>query len=195
MKRIISVLLVAVMLLLLASCQPAGVDLAKYQAAIEATEPTAARVTVSLTSAVYEGVELGSEYAITFNDDGSASVEFTYDVLNDSGTGSTDFKSTVPGSATIASDGTVTGDSVPASVASGAKLAIKLDQSKFKSMIEARGILTVEVLAANTEAVLGFKVDADVSFELRITEDGKIGSASLNYTDAAGATAIVVTYE
>ena len=195
MKRIISVLLVVAMLLLLASCQTTGVDISKYQKAIDATEPNAARVTVSLASSTFPGVVLESAYDFTFNSDGSASVEFTYDVLNDSGTGSDDFMSTLSGSATIAADGTVTGDDVPASVVSGAKLAIVLDQSKFKSMIEAKGILTVEVLAANTEAVLGFKLDADASFELRITEDGKIGSASLNYTSTEGAAAIVVTYE
>ena len=195
MKRIISILLVAVMLLLLASCQPAGVDISEYQNAIVATEPTAVRVTVTLDSAVFSGVVLNSAYDITFNGDGSATVEFEYDVVNDTSSESDEFISVKTGSATIAADGTVTGDNVPASVVAGAKLAINLDQSKFKSMIEARGILTVEILAANTEAVLGFKVDADASLELRITEAGTIGSASLNYTDATGAVAIVVAYE
>ena len=197
MKKISSLLLVLCMLLLLAACTTTDTtDISKYQAAIDATEPTTVRVTTTFTSSVFSGVILNGEYDVTIADDGSATVEYTYEELNEGGVGAEGFINTVPGSATISADGTVSADGeLPASVTAAKKLAIKLDSSKLKSVVEARGILTAEVLAANTEAVLGFKVDTDVSLELRITADGRIGSASINYTTADGHNSVVVTYE
>ena len=83
MKKISSLLLVLCMLLLLAACTTTDTtDISKYQAAIDATEPTTVRVTTTFTSSVFSGVILNGEYDITIADDGSATVEYTYEELN-----------------------------------------------------------------------------------------------------------------
>ena len=195
MKKIVSILLVAVMMLLLASCQPAGdTDISTYKNALSATDSKEIVVSAKYTSLAFTDIELESEYTVTLLEDGSATVEFWYDVLNDSSSDSTDLITRHPGSATIAANGTVSGDDLPASVTAGAKISFNLDQSKFKSMNEAHGILTAEILSANTEAVLGFKVDADVTLTLRITNDGKLGSASIAYATESENVSISILY-
>lgn len=186
MKRIVSLLLALTLVFALASCG-AGDDLSTYQNAISATNPSSVTVTTKLVAG---DVELNGSYDITYAD-GAATVVYEYEKLNLDFEG--DMVKTESGTSTVAADGTATG--VDAAVTSAAKLAIKLDTSKIKSVVEARGILTCEILAANTAAVLGFAVDADVSLELRVTADGKVGSASLSYTTDAGAHTIVCTFD
>lgn len=188
MKRIVSLLLILTLVFALASCAPAGADLSKYQNAIDATSP--AKVTIS-TKLNADDVELLGSYEIVYAD-GVANITYQYEELTLLGD---NIKETVgPITTTLSPDGTATG--VNGNITSAAKLNVKLDAAKMKSFIEAKGILTCEILAANTASVLGFSTGADTSLELRLTADGKIGSASINYTTGEGyLSSVIITFE
>ena len=194
MKKIIALILALACVFALVACAPASNDLAEYTAAVANTSPSVVVVSVTTNDAQF-GIELGATYTITYNEDGTASVKFVYDVLNSAtmGDGVTTEKS---GSATVAADGTVTGDGVDTSVLAAAALSLNLN-APIKSYIVARGILTASIDKANTAAVLGVELPSDASLELRMadTDGTKIGQATINYTNDRGTVRIVCQYD
>ena len=100
--------------------------------------------------------------------------------------------SVVKGTATVSADGTVSGD-VDAKVSAATAVKINLDPSKITYSIE-RGILTVTVKAADTQAVLGVDLGADASMTMTVSDGGKIGSVSYSYSIGTDSTVSVVCF-
>ena len=206
MKKILALVLVIGCVLSLGSCKlfkkitGKPVDetpvfdtaaVAAVQAKIDASVPETAKVTVALTSSL--GV-LNSEYNVTYNTDGTATVTYYYEKFNSPADESVNgFKSQYTGETTVGADGTLSG--TPEGIASVEALTfdINLDPSKIYDATVNPGVISVIVKAENTEAVLGVNLGADATV---IITTGSLGvtSIAISYTTSAGTVDIVATY-
>ncbi len=157
------------------------VSIVSVQNAINASTPATADVSVIYDSKA--GV-LAAEYDVVYNADGSSTVNYTYETFNtiDPDDPDAPLKSENTGVVTIASDGTVTGNlgNGIVSVKSLNNFNITLDESKITvSKLEA-GILNAEIKSADTEAVLGYALDSDVTLTIN-TADLSVKSIILMY--------------
>lgn len=199
MKRIIAIILAFTMLFALASCGPKGdgtktVDLTEFKNAVAATAPTAVKVEVTQKNDFLPDVPLTATYNIEYASDGSATVNFEYTLYEeiDENNPPEHITTTYTGAASIAPDGTVTGDKVGGTVTSVASVNFNLDESKMTSTASL-GILTARIPAANTAAVLGTAIDADVTLTLS-TANGVVVGATLSYTLGGSEYEIACTY-
>lgn len=194
MKKLLAIILALACVLSLWACGPAATDLTQYTQAIANTAPGSAIIDVTMNDTEF-GIELKGVYNITYNEDGSASVEFTYNKLNPAASSSKDMYEEKSGSATISADGKVEGDGVDGSVVAATLIKLNLT-APIKSSVVARGILTADIEQANTAAVIGVELPSDATLELRMadTEGTKIGQATINYTNDRGAVRIVCQY-
>ncbi len=197
MKRIIAIILAFAMLFALASCGQKGdgtktVDLTEFKNAVSATAPTAVKVEVTQKNDFLPDVPLTATYNIEYASDGSATVNFEYTLYNEIDEEETDLTTTYTGAASIAPDGTVTGDKVGGTVTSVASVNFNLDESKMTSTASL-GILTARIPAANTAAILGTAIDADVTLTLS-TANGVVVGATLSYTLGGSEYEIACTY-
>ena len=204
MKKIFAILLVLTMALsvfALAGCGDNGdggeVDntdhkLEAIKTALSATDPASTDIEIKAVTTL--GVTLEGEYNVTYNSDGSATVEYSYDKLNEAG--SDELVSRVDGYATIAQDGTVSGD-ISATVAGAATKSFNLDPAKLKSYSAEEGSLVAIIAAENVEALLGTAISglvSDVTISM-FANDGEITSVSLAYTHSlAGAVTVECVY-
>ncbi len=199
MKKLLSALLALVMCMtLLVSCkdeedpeEPKD-DLAPFTDAITASAPATAKITTKLTYELDSLTgTLNGEYNVTYGADGSATVSYTYEKLNEITEDTTEFKSTVPGTATVDAQGNVTGD-LGGSVTAATVLKLTLDKEKMTFTVEG-GVLTATISAENAVSVLG--VDTGVEATLKLTvSDGKVSSVAITYTTAKGPAEIVAVY-
>lgn len=191
MKKIIALILAVVCLFALVACSESEADkqLAVYIDAISKTSPSAAVINTTYTDANF-GVSLGGAYNVTYNDDGTATVAYEYDKLGQIGE---EFMSTVSGTVTIKEDGTVDG-TIDTAVQAAAEIKLNLKASEIAQFTVAKGILTAIIKADKTESVLGVDLGADASLMMVVTNDGKIGTVSVVYTDEGGTSSIVCMY-
>ena len=194
MKKIIAILLALTLLFALASCKGDNgptVDIESYKTAISNTSLKSAHIEITAKNDFLPEHPLTAEYNVTYNDDGSATINYTYMVYNEIGAETTDITTTIPGYATISADGVVSGD-VSATVSSAAGVNFNLDLGKMAAS-EDHGILRATGSAADTEAVLGGAIGADVVFTLTVA-NGTVTGATINYTLDGVAYEIVCTY-
>ena len=187
MKRIVALLLALTLVFALASCKPddtpdgpAKLDITPVKEAIAATALTSARVEVVASNDFLPEHPLTAKYDVVYNADGSASVVFTYDQYNDITPEGGDIITTSRGSATVAADGTVTGDPVSGTVTGAASVSFNLDESKLASFDLSMGILSANVAKDNTAAVLGSAINADVVLTVA-TANGVVTGATISY--------------
>lgn len=196
MKKILALILAVCCVFTLASCRKDepetpvvnAEDIAPFQAKIDASFPETATVTVTFKSALGT---LDSEYLVTYNMDGSATVAYTYEKFNT--TDSSEFKSTYEGQTNISTNGTLSSN--PEGIASVEALTfdINLDPTKIYSATVTSGILSIVVKAENTEAVLGVNLGVDATVVISVGTLG-VGSVAISYTTAEGTVDIVSTY-
>ena len=169
MKKIISIVLVLTCLLALASCDLFGGSNGAFQTAIDNTNPKDIIVDASVET---ELGDLTSSFEIHFNDDGSAVIEYTTEKFNKIGEGDGELKSTIAGTITKAADGTYSGDTEAVDV-SGIVAGAKIDVSAMKdyTVNEAGDVLTANVAAADTAAVLGSALSYDVVVKISLAGD------------------------
>lgn len=195
MKKIIALILALTCMLALASCDGVGGDheaLEPYKAAVDATQPARATVNITYTDMVLN-VTLDGNYLVVYNEDGTATVSYSYEKVNGVDSDSEEMISTVNGVVTVKADGTVDGD-VDAKVTAAAAVKINLDPAKINYTV-ARGILTAGIKAADVKAVLGVDLGADVSMTMTVSDAGKIGSVSYSYVTGNGTASVVCFYE
>ena len=118
MKKIIALLLALTCVFALVACgddpapTPDGGDtpnyenLAPFTAAIAASNPASASISVSQIATQFN-VTMNGEYDVVYNEDGSATIEYSYDKFNEITDETTEVTTTVTGTATVAADGTV----------------------------------------------------------------------------------------
>lgn len=204
MKKILALILVVSCVFALGSCKlvkkifgkdvddtpvVSNDDVAPIQAKIDASVPETALVTVDFKSTLGE---LESTYLVTYNIDGSATVNYTYEKFNQVGE-SKDFKTTVTGETTIGANGELVNP--PAGIAAVEALTfdINLDASKLYSATLTSGILNAVVKAENTLAILGVDLGVDANLVVSVGTLG-VASVAISYTTANGTVEIVSTY-
>lgn len=182
MKKIVALVLALALCFALASCKNGkggSVNIDEFKNAIAATVLDSAKIEVTQVNDLLPETPLTAVYDIDYEDDGSATVDFTYTLYNE--LGAENITSTHTGSARIAPDGTVTGDSVGANVTSVASVSFNLDQKKMSSCTASMGILTAKIPAANTASVLGVEIGADVVLTISIS-GGVVAASTVSYT-------------
>lgn len=200
MKKLLSLILALTLCVaLMVSCRddepevdPAEAALNTFAAAVDASSPASAKITTKL---IYEldslTDTLEGEFNVTYNQDGSASISYTKEVLNQITETTTEFKSTVPGTATVDARGNVTGD-LGGTVTAATVLRLNLDKDKMTFTAEG-GILTATVTAENAASVLGVDTGAETTVKLTVS-DGKLTSVVITFTTSQGPAEVVAVY-
>ena len=205
MKKIIALLLVLGCIFVFASCDnnggkdntdKGGVDISKaisdLQAALDASAPDAADITVVLESSLGN---LNGSYNVVFNEDGTATVTYSYEKFNgfEESSSSNEIKSTYTSTTTVAADGTVTDSLGGVASVEAISFDIQLDESKLSSVVAGAGSISAKVKAADTKAILGVEIGYDVDLSI---SSGKLGvhSIAISYNSAAGPVEIVAVY-
>ena len=207
MKKIIALLLVVGCMLAFASCNllPGSGDngdgndnvvdvdnseaIAALQAAIDASAPDIADISVVLDSSLGK---LYGEYNVTYNDDGSATVIYSYELLNKPGEGN-GFKDTCSGETTVSPDGTVADTLGGTASVEALTFDITLDASKLTNVIVSQNSISAKVAKANTLAVLGVVLDSDAEFVISVGKNG-VASVAISYVSGSGVVDIRSTY-
>ena len=195
MKKIIALLLMLALAFAMIACgddEPTEEELA-YQAAIAEYTKAAFVAPKTLTIVVSTDSVFGvltSKYDVAYAEDGSATIGYSVDKIN--GLDSADEKSTLVGTINVDvngnySDGTFAGANP---LASGVKLNLASETVTFTI---AGDVLTGTIAAANTEAVLGVAIAADVVLTATKVE-GKIISVALSYVLDGNTTNALCTY-
>ena len=201
MKKIIALLLVLGCMLAFVSCfnnNPNNKEddsdaIPDIQAKIDATAPLGADITVVFKTALGD---LNGAYDVTYNEDGTATVDYSYEKFNEFGAdnASNEIKSTVEGTVTVAADGTVVGDIGSSDALNAVSFDLKLDANKLDSVSVNAGTLIATVKAANTEAVLGVALNCDAQLTVSTGTNG-VTSMTVAYTVANGNVEIVTLYK
>lgn len=206
MKKIIALLLALTCVFALAACgdepdptpTPDGgdntntyEDLAPFTAAIAASNPASASINVAQTSTQFN-VTMNGEYDVVYNEDGSATVEYSYDKYNEITDDTTEVTTTVTGTATVDKDGNVTG-SLNTTVTAATAIKVTLDGAKLGDYTVASGALIAKVAAADTASVLGVAISADVTLTITVA-NGNVATMTISYESTVGPVEIVCSY-
>ena len=202
MKKIIAILLVISCIFVFAACQPNDKDggkdnqnsmsVSEVQAKIDASVPSGAKVTVVLESSLGD---LNGTYDIVYNEDGTATVQYSYELFKPFVEGSFDseIKTTYAGVTTVASDGTVTDELGGIASVQAVTFDIHLDESKLDSVSVIAGALSAKIKAADTAAVLGVAFASDVELVVTVGSKG-VTSIAFSYLSDVGPVEVVSTY-
>lgn len=192
MKKIISVLIMLACLFTFIACnndetpdddKQVSVSLSDFVSAIENTKPSIAVIDATVTTDLGD---LTSKYTVTYNEDGSATIAYTYEKFNSLDQGAAeDEKTTYSGTVTRAADGTYSGDdNAPdlSGITNGT--SIKLSELGEDDYTVTDGdTLTATVAADKTEAVLGTKVSKEVTLKVCI-DGGAVEYVEISYEGA-----------
>lgn len=202
MKKIIALALILCTVFALASCGIFGgedekepeavVDIAAIQAKIDISAPDAAEITVLLKASLGD---LNGAYSVLYNEDGTATVAYSYELFNAFGEGdSSEIKSVYTGTTTVGADGALTEQIGGVAAVEAVTFEINLDGSKLESETFSNNILSAKVKAADTEAILGVALEYDADLIITIGDEG-VTSVSIAYSSESGPVEIVTTYE
>ena len=164
-------------------------DLKAFTDALAASAPKTAKVNTTLESALGE---LNAEYSVTYGEDGTAELVFTREMFNEITADTTEFKSTVTGSASIDAAGNLTGDLGEGAVSAATVLKLALAKDKMTYTVDG-GILTATVSAENVQSVLGVDTGAETTVKLTVA-NGVVSSLTVSYTTAEGPATVVAVY-
>ena len=162
---------------------------AAIQSKIDASKPASADISVALEAVLDD---LFSEYNVTYNEDGTANVVYTYEKFNSFDEDSDEYKSTYTGTVIVGADGTLTGDVDNASV-EALTFDINLDVAKLATVEVVSGVLTATIKAANTASVLGVNLGSDASVVVS-TNASSVVFIAISYNSVAGPVEIIATY-
>ncbi len=191
MKKIIAFALLLILALSLVACAPTDAEiLAPYNEAIASTSPTSLIIKTSFHHTEFD-VDLEGEYTVTFNENGTATVEYWYHKLNKAESDSELLELVDDQVAYIAADGAVTGN-LEGTVTAAVQCKMNLDPEKLNYNI-ARGVLTATVKSADTKAVFGVSLGSDATLQMGLLNDA-ISYYSISYTTNEGTAAIVCKY-
>ena len=205
MKKIISALLLVGCIFAFASCNLLGgsqtppVDnegekqtLELIQTCIDDSAPKRANISVLFSSEIGS---LNGSYNVAYHTDGSATVEYSYELFNtiDPSSGLIDPKSTYTGVVNVSADGEL--DSAINGVASVEALAfdISLDEKKIATYTVETGILQATVKSKNTIDIIGVDIPYDITLNIR-TANGKVTAVVITYETYSGTVEITAAY-
>ena len=189
MKKIIALLIAITCVFAMVSCGGGETDdVTAFKDAVAATAPAAVEIETALET------ELGTlegTFNVTYADDGSAVIEYSYEQFNELTDSSnvTEVKKTVTGTVNVDKDGKYSdGGALVGSVSAAGGFTINLDTSKMKDYEVNGNVLSATVEAANTQAVLGVAIAYDVTVTLTKGETSLVSLALTYVTDAGQAT-------
>ena len=161
---------------------------AAFVAAIANTNPSQQNIEVKVETDIGE---LNGSFAVTYNADGSATIEYSYEQFNE--LPADEAKTVVTGTVTRAADGAYSGAITGTVGTSATEIQLNLAAVKSSCVIEDE-FLSVTVPAASNAAVFGVDLQADVTLAV-IRSGDKIANYSLTYTSAYGQVTIRCTYQ
>lgn len=166
--------------------------IALIQSAIDASAPDVAEISVVLVSTLGK---LNGEYTVTYNEDGSAVVDYSYELFNsfseDSFAGG--IKSVYSGVTTVMPDGTVTDELGGVASVEAVTFDITLDQSKLENIVLSANSISAKVTKDNTLSILGVALDYDADLVISVGQKG-VASVAISYVSASGPVEIVSVY-
>ena len=203
MKKILALILVVSCVFSLGSCKLVkkifgkddetpvvnATDITPIQEKIDASVPETATVTVNFKTALGE---LNSKYIVTYNTDGSATVNYTYEKFNAVGEADT-AKTQLEGETVISATGELSTPVQGIAAVEALTFDINLDPTKIYSATVTSGILNAVVKAENTLAVLGVELGVDVNLVVTVGALG-ISSVAISYVTEDGTVEIISTY-
>ena len=199
MKKILALILIVGCIFAFASCDLLSgkdntptADVSSVQKAIDESAPVSAKITVVLNSQLGD---LNGEYNVSFNDDGSATVNYSYELFNEFNVDSIEqgFKSTYTGVVTVSADGELSEEIGGFASAEAVSFDIALDESLFETVSVESSVLRGTVKADNTYDVLGVALDYDAELVI-LTGSGRVTSIVINYVAESGPVEITATY-
>ena len=201
MKKIIALVLVIGCMLSLASCELIFGDkkteepddsyaVPDIQAKVDASAPAGAEITVTFKTTLGD---LNGAYDVVYNEDGTATVAYSYEKFNTITETTTELKTTVEGTVTVAADGSVSGD-LGTEGLTAVSFELKLDESKLSSVAINAGVLNAQVKAEHTEAVLGVALAYDAQLVV-VTGTTGVTTMTVSYTTPHGDVEIVTLYK
>ncbi len=155
-------------------------DLKGFITAVESTNPVE---TVVETTVKTQAGDLNSRVETTYNKDGSFTLEYSYDKINEFGEGD-GFSTTVTGTIECDKNGNYSG-AVDGKISSATAIKLKLDnEALFNNLQIADDMFSATILAKNTKTVLGISIsDAEIIVS---KSKGKITTLSIAYADGEG---------
>ena len=203
MKKILALILVVSCVFALGSCKlfnrdneeetetpvVTAAEIAPIQEKIDASVPETAKVTVDFTSALGT---LESEYLVTYNTDGSAIVNYTYEKFNQIGE-SKELKTAVTGETTIGANGELRNPPEGIAAVEALTFDITLDAGKLYNATATSTLLNAVVKAENTLAILGVELGVDAKLVIAVGPLG-VSSIAISYTTDNGTVEIISTY-
>ena len=194
MKKLITVILALACMFTMFSCGETDDGIKNFKAAFDATVDNIDTVTVEVDFETAVGT-LEASFVTKYNADKTCEVEYSYEKLLATSEGEAgEWKKTVAGKLTCDKDGNYSdGGDVAGSNAFVTGAKINLDAKKITYTISGN-VLTANVKAENTNAVLGEEIAADVQLIVSMTSDGKISSYTMSYETEQGAATVVCSY-
>ena len=200
MKKILALILIVGCIFAFASCGLLGggkdetppADVSSIQQAIDASAPVSAKITVELNAVLGD---LNGEYNVDFNSDGSATVNYSYELFNEFNVDSVELgpKSTYTGVVTVSADGQLSEEIGGVAAAEAVSFDIALDEALFETVTVESSVLRGTVKADNTYDILGVALDYDVELVI-LTGNGRVTSIIINYVAESGPIEITATY-
>ena len=162
-------------------------DLNKVQATLDASTPDVKKVDTVLDS---ENGKLTGSYNLIFNEDGTTTVEYTYEKYD----AEAKEVKTETGTLTLKANGKLTEKEIKDDAfLTVMSLVIKLNGEKLKNVVFVSGTLSAKVNALDTEEVLGVAFDSDVYMVITMSRDNVV-SINLTYDSADGKVNVSVGY-
>ena len=200
MKKIIALILVLGCIFAFASCNLfPGTDaetpketVADIQKAIDESAPLGASVTVLLESTIGD---LNGSYNIAYNNDGTATVNYSYERFNEFTLDSVkdEFKSTVSGVVTVSADGQLSEEIGGVASVEAVSFDIALKEEYFVTVDVSSSVLRGTIKSENTYDVLGVDILYDVDLVI-FTGSGRVTSVVISYVSDAGPVEITSVY-
>lgn len=206
MKKILALVLVIGCIFAFASCEAllfgntnTNTDnegkeqtLANIQKCIDDAAPKSADISVEFKSEIGD---LNGSYDVTYNEDGSATVDYSYELFNkfDENAELEEFKSTHTGVVTVSSNGDVDGDLNGIASIEAVSFDIKLDEQYLSSHKITASILEAKVEAENTFDVVGVDIPYDIDLSIT-TGNGRVTAVVISYETENGPIEIVAVY-
>lgn len=197
MKKIIAIVLIVGCLLAMTSCslfkKPVNHDsLSAVQSAIDSSAPKSADINVDFDTALGT---LEGEYDVVYNENGSATVDYSYEKFNNFNTDTAvrdEIKTTYEGTVEVGADGAVSGLDGVASV-EAVTFELNLSPDKLLEYTVNAGVFKGKVEAKNTEAVVGVFIDAEVNITITVGAE-RITSVVMTYELSNGSVEITAIY-
>ena len=176
MKKLLCIVLIIGTLAAVCSCGKVKVD--DFIKAIENTDSSS--VTVETVTNTALGT-LTSRLEVNYKDDGSATINYSYEEFNSFEESSDDVKKVTSGTVYRYADGTYSEDLGIDFSQVSSNVAINLEPlKKIAKVNEAGDVLIASVPAETTEAVFGTLYTSDVYFEINI-QGGTVKSIEMEY--------------